>query len=86
MSPAGSLSRLCTLCFYSVFLNSVFTVTLMRAGLSYMGMPARAHSAVPAPSPTLHQGLLSQLLRCVFIYLFIYWGVLGGIYFLNMST
>ncbi len=25
----------------------------MRAGLSYMGIPARAHSAVPVPSPTL---------------------------------
>ncbi len=44
VSPAGCFSRLCMLC---------FTVTLMRAGLPYMGMSARAHSAVPVPSPAL---------------------------------
>ncbi len=30
-----------------------FPVTLMCAGLSLMGMPARTHNAVPAPSPAL---------------------------------
>ncbi len=40
--------------FYSVFLNCFqFPVTLMRAGPSYMGMSAHAHSAVPAPSCAL---------------------------------
>ncbi len=37
-------------------------VKFMHAGLAYMGMPACAHSTVPAPSPTLlrhHCTLLS---------------------------
>ncbi len=54
-------SELYSLCF-TVFFYSVFPVTLMRAGLPYTGMPARAHSTVPVPSPTLlrhHCALLS---------------------------
>ncbi len=42
--------------FYSVFFFKLcfqFPVTLMRAGPSYMGMSAHAHSAVPAPSCAL---------------------------------
>ncbi len=39
--------------FYGVFFNSVFTVTLMCAGLPYVSMPAHAHSAVPTPPPAL---------------------------------
>ncbi len=35
------------------FFDSVVTLTSVHAGLPYMGMSARAHSAVPAPSPTL---------------------------------
>ncbi len=52
VSPAGCFSWLYTLCF-TVFFNSVFLVMLMRAGLPYMGMPAHAHNAVPAPSTAL---------------------------------
>ncbi len=52
VSPAGRFTWLCML-FYNVFFNSVFTVTLMCAGVPYMGMLGHAHSAVPAPSPTL---------------------------------
>ncbi len=39
--------------FFFVFFYSVFTVTLMCAGLPYMGISAIAHSAVLAPSPSL---------------------------------
>ncbi len=48
--------------FYSVFFTSVFPVTLLRAGRPYMGIPARAYSAVPVPSLALlshHCALLS---------------------------
>ncbi len=40
-------------CVLQCFFKQCFTVTSMRAGLPYMGMPARAHSAVPASSHTL---------------------------------
>ncbi len=57
-------------CVLQSFFYSVFPVTLMHAGLPYMGMPARAHRPVPAPSLfcsdtavlcSLLRGLLSAL-------------------------
>ncbi len=45
-------SWLCTLCFTVFFLQG-FPVMLMHAELPFMGMQARADSAVPAPSLAL---------------------------------
>ncbi len=63
VSPAGCFSWLWTLCFTVFFFNSVFPVTLMRAGLPHMGMPAPAHSAVPAPPALLRHTVLCSLLH-----------------------
>ncbi len=54
-SEPCSLFQLALHAVLQCFFNSVFPVTLMHPGpgLSYMGMPARAHSAGPASSPAL---------------------------------